>query len=121
MGISKSESIISMSVLENALRNDLNVHAPRTMAVLDPLKVTLRNFPAGETEWLEAAVHPQDPSKGSRQVPFSREIWIEKSDFMESPPGKFFRLKPGGEVRLRNAFIIRCVEVKRAPMVGSLN
>jgi len=111
MGISKSESIISMSVLENALRNDLNVHAPRTMAVLDPLKVILRNFPAGETEWLEAAVHPQDPSKGSRQVPLSREIWIEKSDFMESPPGKFFRLKPGGEVRLRNAFIIRCVEV----------
>ena len=113
MGISKSESIISMSILENALRNDLNAQAPRTMAVLDPLKVVLRNFPVGETEWLEAPVHPQDPSMGSRQVPITREIWIEKSDFMENPPGKFFRLKPGGEVRLRNAFIIRCVEVIR--------
>jgi len=113
MGISKSESIISMSVLENALRNDLNAQAPRTMAVLEPLKVVLKNFPAGETEWLEASVHPQDPSMGSRKVPITREIWIEKSDFMENPPGKFFRLKHGGEVRLRNAFIIRCVEVVR--------
>ena len=111
MGISKSESIISMSVLENELRNDLNVHAPRTMAVLEPLKITLRNFPEGVTEWLEAAVHPQDQSMGVRQVPLSREIWIERSDFMLDPPAKFFRLKPGGEVRLRNAFIIKCVDV----------
>jgi glutaminyl-tRNA synthetase len=113
MGISKSESIISMGVLENALRNDLNVTAPRTMAVLEPLKVVLTNYPEGETEWLEAAVHPQDESMGTRQVPLTRELWIEQSDFMENPPGKFFRLKPGGEVRLRNAFIIRCVEVIR--------
>jgi glutaminyl-tRNA synthetase len=111
MGISKSESIISMGVLENALRNDLNVTAPRTMAVLEPLKVVLTNYPAGETEWLEAAVHPQDESMGTRRVPLTRELWIEQSDFMENPPGKFFRLKPGGEVRLRNAFIIRCVDV----------
>lgn len=111
MGISKSESIISMGVLENALRNDLNVTAPRTMAVLEPLKVVLTNYPAGETEWLEAAVHPQDESMGNRKVPLTRELWIEQSDFMEDPPGKFFRLKPGGEVRLRNAFIIRCVNV----------
>lgn len=113
MGISKSESIISMGVLENALRNDLNVTAPRTMAVLEPLKVVLTNYPEGETEWLEAAVHPQDESMGTRQVPLTRELWIEQSDFMENPPGKFFRLKPGGEVRLRNAFIIRCVDVIR--------
>ncbi len=111
MGISKSESIISMSVLENALRNDLNATAPRSMAVLDPLKVVLINYPQGQTEWLEAALHPQDEAMGNRRVPLSREIWIEQSDFMENPPGKFFRLRPGGEVRLRNAFIIRCVDV----------
>jgi glutaminyl-tRNA synthetase len=111
MGISKSDSIIPMSLLEDALRNDLNVHAPRTMAVLEPLKVVLSNFPEGETEWLEAAVHPQDESRGTRQVALTREIWIERADFMEEPPKKYFRLRPGGEVRLRNAFIIRCVDV----------
>jgi len=111
MGISKSDSIISMSLLENALRNDLNNCAPRTMAVLEPLKVVLTNFPEDETEWLEAPVHPQDETMGTRQVALTREIWIERSDFMEHPPKKFFRLRPGGEVRLRNAFIIRCVDV----------
>ena len=113
MGISKSESIISMGVLENAVRNDLNVRAPRTMAVLDPLKVVLTNFPADKTEWLEAPVHPQNEEMGTRKVPVTREIWIERSDFMEQPPRKFFRLKPGGEVRLRNAFIVKCIEVIR--------
>ncbi len=111
LGISKSESIISMGVLENSLRNDLNVRAPRTMAVLDPLKVVLTNFPNNETEWLQAAVHPQDESRGKREVPITRELWVERSDFMEDAPRKFFRLKPGGEVRLRNAFIIQCMDV----------
>jgi len=111
LGISKTESIIPMSVLENAVRNDLNVRAPRTMAVLDPLKVILTNFPEGETEWLEAPVHPQNEAMGTRRVALTREIWIERSDFMEDPPGKFFRLKPGGEVRLRNAFIVECTKV----------
>ena len=111
MGISKSDSIISMGVLENAVRNDLNVRAPRTMAVLDPLKVVLTNFPEGETEYLQAAVHPQNEEMGSRQVALTREIWIERGDFMEDPPRKFFRLKPGGEVRLRNAFIVQCTDV----------
>jgi glutaminyl-tRNA synthetase len=111
MGISKSESIISMGVLENAVRNDLNVRAPRTMAVLDPLKVVLTNFPEGETEWLEAPLHPQNEEMGTRQVALTREIWIERGDFMEQPPRKFFRLKPGGEVRLRNAFIVECTDV----------
>jgi glutaminyl-tRNA synthetase len=111
MGISKQESIIEMSVLENTLRNDLNVRAPRTMAVLDPLKVVLTNFPEGETEWLEAPVHPQNPEMGERSLPLSRELWIERGDFMEDPPRKFFRLRPDGEVRLRNAFIICCHEV----------
>ena len=111
MGISKAESIISMGVLENAVRNDLNVNAPRTMAVLDPLKVVLTNFPEGETEWLEAPLHPQNEEMGTRQVALTREIWIERGDFMEEPPRKFFRLKPGGEVRLRNAFIVECTDV----------
>jgi glutaminyl-tRNA synthetase len=111
MGISKSESIISMSVLENAVRNDLNEHAPRVMAVLDPLKVVLTNYPEDKTEWLQAARHPQKPEMGTRQVPITREIWVERADFMEQPPRKFFRLKPGGEVRLRNAFIVKCVDV----------
>ena len=111
MGISKSESIISMGVLENAVRNDLNTRAPRTMAVLDPIKVVLTNFPEGETEWLEAALHPQNEAMGTRRVPMTREIWIERSDFMEEAPRKFFRLKPDGEVRLRNAFIVKCTAV----------
>jgi len=113
MGVSKQESIIEMSVLEGAVRSDLNERAPRTMAVLDPLKLVLTNFPEGATEWLEAPVHPQKPEMGMRSVPLTRELWIERSDFMEDPPRKFFRLRPGGEVRLRNAFIVRCEEVVR--------
>ncbi|MGD2129493.1 MAG: glutamine--tRNA ligase/YqeY domain fusion protein [Lysobacterales bacterium] len=111
MGISKAESIIPMTVLENTVRNDLNTRAPRTMAVLNPVKVVLTNYPEGETEWLDAPIHPQDESMGTRRVPLTREIWIEREDFMEEPPRKFFRLKPGGEVRLRNAFIVRCTDV----------
>jgi glutaminyl-tRNA synthetase len=111
MGVSKADSIISMGVLENAVRNDLNVRAPRTMAVLDPVKVVLTNFPEGETEWLEAPVHPQNEAMGTRKVALTREIWIERGDFMEDPPRKFFRMKPGGEVRLRNAFIVQCNDV----------
>ena len=110
-GVAKSESIIPMGVLENAVRNDMNENAPRVMAVLDPVKVVLTNYPEGESEWLEAPRHPQKPEMGSRSVPLSREIWIERGDFMEDPPRKFFRLRPDGEVRLRNAFIIKCNDV----------
>ncbi|TVS13394.1 MAG: glutamine--tRNA ligase/YqeY domain fusion protein [Wenzhouxiangella sp.] len=113
IGVTKSESVIPFGVLERNLRDDLNVRAPRRMAVLKPLKVVLTNFPAGETEWVSVANHPQDPSRGSRDVPITREIFIEQDDFMEEAPKKFFRLKPGGEVRLRNAFIIRCDEMVR--------
>jgi glutaminyl-tRNA synthetase len=112
-GVSKTDSILPMGVLENALRDDLNERAPRTMAVLNPLKVVLTNYPEGESEWIEAPLHPQKPEMGTRKVPLSREIWVEREDFMEDPPRKFFRLRPGGEVRLRNAFIIRCDEVIR--------
>jgi glutaminyl-tRNA synthetase len=111
LGVSKTDSIIDMGVLENAVRNDLNETAPRAMAVLDPVKVVLTNFPEGETEWLDAPVHPQQPERGTRRVPITREIWIERGDFMEEPPRKFFRLRPDGEVRLRNAFIVRCTDV----------
>jgi len=111
IGVTKSESIIPFGVLERNLRDDLNVRAPRRMAVLKPLKLVLTNFPAGETEWLEAANHPQNPDLGTRKVPMTRELFIEQDDFLEEAPKKFFRLKPGGEVRLRNAFIIRCDEV----------
>jgi glutaminyl-tRNA synthetase len=107
-GVSKAQSIIPMGVLENAIRNDMNEKAPRVMAVLDPVKVVLTNYPEGESEWMEASSHPQKPEMGQRSVPFGREIWIERGDFMEEPPRKFFRLRPGGEVRLRNAFIIKC-------------
>ncbi len=110
-GVSKADSIIPMGVLENALRDDLNERAPRTMAVLDPLKIVLTNYPEDESEWLEAPLHPQKPEMGTRKVPLSRELWVERADFMEDPPKKFFRLRPDGEVRLRNAFIIRCDEV----------
>jgi glutaminyl-tRNA synthetase len=110
-GVAKSESIIPMGVLENAIRNDMNENAPRVMAVLDPIKVILTNYPEGESEWLEAPSHPQKPEMGSRLVPLGREIWIERGDFMEDPPRKFFRLRPDGEVRLRNAFIIKCKEI----------
>jgi len=110
-GVSKAESIIPMGVLENAIRNDMNANARRLMAVLDPIKVVLTNYPEGESEWLEAASHPQKPEMGTRSVPISREIWIERGDFMEDPPRKFFRLRPDGEVRLRNAFIIKCHDI----------
>lgn len=107
-GISKAESIIPMGVLENAIRNDMNENAPRAMAVLDPVKVVLTNYPEGKTEWIEAPCHPQKPEMGTRSVPLGREIWIERGDFMEDPPRKFFRMRPGGEVRFRNAFIVKC-------------
>ncbi len=110
-GVTKSESVLPMGVLENALREDLNQRAPRTMAVLNPLKLILTNFPEGETQWLDAPKHPQNEAMGTRKVPLTRELWIEQGDFMEEPPRKFFRLKPEGEVRLRNAFIIRCNDV----------
>jgi glutaminyl-tRNA synthetase len=111
IGVTKSESIIPFGVLERNLRDDLNVRAPRRMAVLRPLKLVLSNFPEGETEWVEVANHPQNPEMGTRRVPLTRELYIESTDFMEDAPKKFFRLKPGGEVRLRNAFIIQCDEV----------
>ena len=111
IGVSKQNSVIDFSVLEGALRDDLDARAPRRMAVIEPLKLVLTNLPEGHEETLEFPNHPKDASFGSRQVPFSREVWIERDDFAEVPPKGFKRLVPGGEVRLRGAGIIRCDEV----------
>ena len=110
VGVTKFNSLTDMVVLENALRSDLNKRAERRMAVLRPLKVVITNYPDGETEELEAINNPEDESAGKRSVPFSRELYIERDDFMEDPPRKFFRLGPGREVRLRYAYFITCQE-----------
>lgn len=107
-GVTKKEHLIQMSLLENCVREDLNGRASRAMAVLNPLKVVLTNYPAERTELLAAANHPDRPDRGERQLPFGRELWIEQDDFLEDAPKKFFRLRPGGEVRLRYGYIIRC-------------
>lgn len=111
VGVTKTNSTIDMVVLENAVRADLNERAERRMAVLRPLKVVLTNYPEGEVEELEAVNNPQDEAAGTRRIPFGREIWIERDDFREDAPKKFFRLAPGREVRLRYAYVIRCDEV----------
>ncbi len=110
VGVAKRENIIDLSLLEFCVREDLNKIATRAMAVLDPLKVIITNYPEGQTEWLAAENNPEDPAAGTRQLPFSRELWIEQEDFLENPPPKFFRLSPGGLARLKSAYIIRCDE-----------
>ncbi len=111
IGITKYNALTDVAVLEKAIRDDLNAVALRRLAVLRPLKVILTNLPPGHVEEVEAVNNPEDPAAGTRRVPFSRELWIERDDFMENPPPKFFRLRPGGEVRLKYAYIIRCDEV----------
>jgi glutaminyl-tRNA synthetase len=111
IGVARFTSTIDVIVLENSIREHLNPIAPRYMAVLDPIKIVLTNYPEGKTELLDAVNNPEDPNAGSRQIPFSRELVIEREDFMETPPPKFFRLKPDGEVRLRYGYVIRCNEV----------
>jgi len=113
IGVTKKENVIELGALENCVREELNETAHRRFAVLNPLKVIIENYPEGEGELLEAANHPNRPEMGSRQVPFSREIYIEREDFMEEPPRKFRRLSPGEEVRLRYAYIIKCEDVIR--------
>lgn len=111
IGVTKKENLIEMGVLENSVREYLDAAAERRMAVLRPLKVVITNYEEGKVENMTALNHPQQPDAGTRSMPFSREIYIERDDFMEDAPRKFFRLKPGGEVRLRFAYIIRCDEV----------
>ena len=120
IGISKFNGTIDMAWLEDALRADLNKRAPRSLAVLRPLKVVIENYPEGQSEELEAVNNPEDPSMGSRQLPFSRELYIERDDFREDPPKGFFRLAPGKEVRLRWAFFIKCEKVIKDPQTGEV-
>jgi len=120
IGVAKADSTVDMALLEFCVRENLNETAPRFMGVLRPLKVVIDNYPAGEEEELEAINNPGDPSAGTRKVPFSRELYIERSDFMEDPPRKFFRLAPGREVRLRYAYFITCVDAVKDPDTGEV-
>ncbi len=120
IGIGKSDSRIDMSVLENEIRNDLNRSAPRRMCVLQPLKLIIDNYPVGQVEQVTAKNHPQDPEMGERQLTFSRELYIERDDFMVDPPKKYHRLGPGREVRLRYGYLVRCVSVENDPASGAV-
>ncbi len=113
IGVSKANSVVDIAMLEHCIREDLNYRARRVMAVLHPLKVVIENYPEGKEEELEAVNNPEDETMGTRMVPFSREIYIERADFLEDPPRKFFRLGPGREVRLKHAYYITCTDVVR--------
>ena len=120
IGVAKRNSVVDIAMLEHCLREDLNKRAPRVMAVLRPIKVVLENYPGGHVEELEAVNNPEDPTMGTRKVPFSRVLYIEQDDFREDPPKGFFRLSPGKEVRLRYAYIIKCVGVDKDPVTGEI-
>lgn len=111
IGVAKADSVVDARMLEHFIREDLKLKAPRTMAILRPLKVVITNYPEGQVEMLDAENNPENPEMGTRQIPFSREIYIEQDDFMENPPSKYFRLFPGNEVRLKHAYFIKCHEV----------
>jgi len=111
VGVAKRDNVIDISLMEWCIRDELNKTAPRHMAVLDPLKVIITNYPEDREEYMKAPLNPEDPSAGERLIPFSREIYIERDDFMEDPPKKYFRLMPGGEVRLKYGYIIKCEKV----------
>lgn len=111
IGVAKANSVVDIALLEHCVREDLNKRAPRVMAVLNPLKVVITNYPEGQVEWLEADINPEMPELGKRKIPFSRELYIEREDFMENPPKKFYRFAPGREVRLQHAYYVKCVDV----------
>lgn len=120
IGVSKTNSIVDIALLEHFLREDLNKHSPRVMAVLRPLKVIIDNYPEDRIEWLEAVNNPEDPGLGTRKIPFSRVLYIEREDFRENPPKKFFRLSPGREIRLKHAYYIKCVQVVKDEKTGEV-
>jgi glutaminyl-tRNA synthetase len=120
IGVAKKESMVDVALLEHCLREDLNRRAPRVMGVLRPLRVIIDNYPENVVEELEAINNPEDASMGTREVPFSRELYIEQDDFMEDPPKKFYRLAPGREVRLRYAYFIKCVDVVKDDKTGEV-
>lgn len=120
IGVAKMNSIVELGVLENSIREELNKSAPRAMAVLRPLKLVITNYPARATEDLDAVNNPEDPSSGTRKVPFGRELYIESDDFREVPPPKFFRLSPGKEVRLRYAYFVKCTDIVKDKSTGAV-
>ena len=120
IGVAKRENMVDVALLEHAVREDLNRHAPRVMGVLDPLRVVIENYPEGEHEEFEVANNPEDDAAGTRRVPFSRVLYIERDDFRVEPPKKFFRLSPGREVRLRGAYFITCTGVVKDPASGEI-
>ena len=120
IGVAKRDNVIDINLLEFCIREDLNARASRVMGVLNPLKIVLDNFPEDLVEEMEAVNNPENPSAGIRKVPFSKELYIEEEDFMENPQGKFFRLSPGKEVRLRSAYIIKCESVIKDPISGRI-
>ena len=109
IGVSKANQLIELTILEDCMRDDLNESAPRRMAVLDPLKLVIENYPEGKDELVELPNHPQKPDWGKRKVPFSRELWIEREDFQQTPQKGYFRLFPGNEVRLRFGYVVKCI------------
>ncbi len=120
IGITKAANLVEAALLEHCLREDLNRHALRRMAVLRPLRLVVENYPEGQVEEMEAANNPEDPGAGVRKVPFSRVLWIEQDDFRETPPPKYFRLSPGVEVRLRSAYAVRCTGLTKDPTTGEI-
>nr|HID12908.1 glutamine--tRNA ligase/YqeY domain fusion protein [Anaerolineae bacterium] len=120
IGVAKADSIVDIALLEHCLREDLNKRAPRVMAVLRPLRVVIDNYPENQVEWLDAVNNPEDPSMGTRKLPFSRVLYIERDDFREDPPKKWFRLAPGREVRLKHAYFITCVRVIKDEEIGEV-
>jgi len=120
IGVAKRDSVVDIALLEHCLRDELNRTSPRVMAVLDPLKVVIENYPQGQVEEMELVNNPEDESRGTRKVPFTRELYVERNDFMENPPKKFFRLGPGREVRLRNAYYVTCREAIKDPQSGEV-
>jgi glutaminyl-tRNA synthetase len=120
IGVAKNDSTIDVALLEHCLREDLNKRAPRVMGVLRPLRVVIENYPEGQTEELDAINNPEDPAAGTRKVPFSRVLYIEREDFREEPPPKYYRLAPGREIRLRYAYFIKCVGVVKDPQTGEV-
>jgi len=120
IGVARNDALVDVPLLEHCLRDDLNRRAPRAMAVLRPVRLVIENYPEGQVEWLPAVNNPEDAGMGSRQVPFSRVLYIEQDDFREAPPKKYFRLFPGNEVRLRYAYLVRCVGVKNDERTGEV-
>jgi len=120
IGVAKNENLVDMSLLEHCVREDLNERAPRRMGVLRPLRVVIDNYPEGKVEEFECPNHPQNSGMGSRKVPFSRVVYIEQDDFLENPPRKYYRLGPGREVRLRYAYIIKCVNMVKDDKTGEV-